>query len=286
MAKQRTENAPPAALWKDTFSDLMNLLLCFFVLMFAMSNIDSQKFEEIAASLSSSFSVLPQGGSALSKEGILVSSGASQLNELSNYYNNMGLNNDGDMSQDVQNAYEEIEKEGLEQSENMAEEIVDKYLAKGKDDIVYILPKQNLIKSDEIIEGIKDTYKKYNKEFTTDQIVTSSSHYENTYPNFVEYFKNHKHDLVFCGYDKDGVAIINAAQENGIKIPEEMEVVGMLNTSYSIMCKPTLSSMNVPVYDMGALAVRLLTKFLQDEEITSKEIAVQHMFIKRNSTND
>ena len=44
-----------------------------------------------------------------------------------------------------------------------AEEIVDKYLAKGKDDIVYILPKQNLIKSDEIIEGIKDTYKKYNK---------------------------------------------------------------------------------------------------------------------------
>ena len=111
MAKQRTENVPPAALWKDTFSDLMNLLLCFFVLMFAMSNIDSQKFEEIAASLSSSFSVLPQGGSALSKEGILVSSGASQLNELSNYYNNMGLNNDGDMSQDVQNAYEEIEKE-------------------------------------------------------------------------------------------------------------------------------------------------------------------------------
>ena len=50
MAKQRTENVPPAALWKDTFSDLMNLLLCFFVLMFAMSNIDSQKFEEITSS--------------------------------------------------------------------------------------------------------------------------------------------------------------------------------------------------------------------------------------------
>ncbi|MFR2767447.1 MAG: substrate-binding domain-containing protein [Thomasclavelia sp.] len=43
--------------------------------------------------------------------------------------------------------------------------------------------------------------------------------------------------MVFCGYDKDGVAVINAAQENGIKIPEEMEVVGMLNTSYSIMCE-------------------------------------------------
>lgn len=131
MAKQRTEDAPPAALWKDTFSDLMNLLLCFFVLLFAMSTVDSQKFEEIAASLSSSFSVLPQGGSALSKEGILVSSGASQLNDLSTFYNNMGLNNDGNMSQDIQNAYDEIEKEGLEQSESMAQEIKDKLTASG-----------------------------------------------------------------------------------------------------------------------------------------------------------
>ena len=138
MAKQRTEDAPPAALWKDTFSDLMNLLLCFFVLLFAMSTVDSQKFEEIAASLSSSFSVLPQGGSAISKEGILVSSGASQLNDLSTFYNNMGLNNDGNMSQDIQNAYDEIEKEGLEQSESMAQEIKDKLTASGVADQIEV----------------------------------------------------------------------------------------------------------------------------------------------------
>lgn len=167
-----------------------------------------------------------------------------------------------------------------------AEEIVDKYLAAGKKDIIYITPKQNLIKNDDIIEGIQETYKKYGLEFDDAHVITSSSHYENNYPQFIEYFKTHKHDLVFCGYDKDGVAVINAASENNIKIPTEMEVIGMLNTSYSIMCKPTLSSMNVPVYDMGALAVRLLTKFLHEEEIESKEIAVGHLFIKRNSTLD
>ncbi|MGN0319286.1 MAG: OmpA family protein [Lachnospira sp.] len=138
MAKRRAEDTPPAALWKDTFSDLMNLLLCFFVLLFSMSTVDSQKFEEIAASLSSSFSVLPSGGSALSKEGILVSSGASQLNDLSTYYNNMGLNTDADMSQDVQSAYDEVEKEGLEESENMAEEIENKLLQSGVADQVEV----------------------------------------------------------------------------------------------------------------------------------------------------
>lgn len=127
MAKKRAEDSPPSQLWKDTFSDLMNLLLCFFVLLFSMSTVDQEKFQEVAASLASAFSVLPSGGSALTSEGILVGSGASQLNELSDYYNNMGLNSEGDMTQEenstLDQAYEQIQQEGLEQSEKMAENI-------------------------------------------------------------------------------------------------------------------------------------------------------------------
>lgn len=128
MAKKRQEDAPPSLLWKDTFSDLMNLLLCFFVLLFSMSSVDADKFQELAASLSSAFSVLPSGGSALKADGILVGSGASQLNELSDYYNNMGLNNEGQIEQDkesntIEEAYDKIQQEGLQQSEQMADVI-------------------------------------------------------------------------------------------------------------------------------------------------------------------
>lgn len=123
MAKKREEEAPPAALWKDTFSDLMNLLLCFFVLLFSMSTVDAEKFEQIAASLSSSFSILPSGGSAILDEGLLISSGASQLNDISVEYNNMGLSTDGDYTDEVTSAQEQVEAEGLEESSEMAEEI-------------------------------------------------------------------------------------------------------------------------------------------------------------------
>lgn len=127
MAKKRAEDSPPSLLWKDTFSDLMNLLFCFFVLLFAMSSIDTDKFQEMAAALAARFSVLPSGGSAMNSEGVLVGSGVSQLNELSDYYNNMGLNSEGDMSQEedssLDQAYEQIQQEGLEQSEKMAETI-------------------------------------------------------------------------------------------------------------------------------------------------------------------
>jgi LacI family transcriptional regulator len=167
-----------------------------------------------------------------------------------------------------------------------AMEIVDRYLESGKSDIVYIAPEQNLINNEEILQGIRDAYKKHGLLFDEEKIITTSGYYEESYPKLVEYFKNHQYQVVFCGYDKDGVAVINAAQENGIAVPKEMEVIGMLNATYSIMCRPTLSSMNVPVYDMGALAVRLLTKFLKNEEIESKEISVQYMLIKRDSTLD
>ena len=93
MAKRRAQEQPAGSpAWMSTFSDLMNLLLCFFVLLFSMSTVDAEKFEKVAASLNASFSIFSAGGSALTDEGILVGSGATQLNDLSSYYNNMGLN--------------------------------------------------------------------------------------------------------------------------------------------------------------------------------------------------
>ena len=75
-----------------TFSDLMNLLLCFFVLLFSMSSTDTAKYNEIVEAVTSSFSIFSGGGSALD-QGILISSGVSQLNELAEYYSNLAVEN-------------------------------------------------------------------------------------------------------------------------------------------------------------------------------------------------
>ena len=53
MAKQEPPIIMGAPAWTATFGDLMNLLLCFFVLLFSMSSVDAAKFEAIAASFSS-----------------------------------------------------------------------------------------------------------------------------------------------------------------------------------------------------------------------------------------
>lgn len=165
-----------------------------------------------------------------------------------------------------------------------AKEIVSSYLEKGKKDILYVHPQQNLVNNDEIMEGINEAYQAAGLEFNDENSVYCSTEYENNYEQFVEYFKTKSHEVILCGYDKDGVAIVNALDDMNINVPEQTEVVAMFNSSYSIIARPTLTSLNVPVYDMGALAVRLLTKFLNNEEVESNAIIVKHLLIKRNST--
>jgi len=54
MAKRKEEEVKKGLdEWMGTYGDMVTLLLCFFVLLFAMSSVDAAKFEQIAASFSS-----------------------------------------------------------------------------------------------------------------------------------------------------------------------------------------------------------------------------------------
>lgn len=169
-------------------------------------------------------------------------------------------------------------------AKRIAYEIAIKYLEQDKSDILFVCPRQNLVNPNDLLSGIKEAYANKGLTFKSSQVLNVSHHYEKSYPQLQEYFKNHKHQLVFTSYDKEAVAAVNAALDNNIAIPEEMEIIGFMDTSYSIMCRPSLSTIHVPVYDMGALAVRLLTKILNEEEIETHEVSLRYLFMKRNST--
>lgn len=92
-------NAP----WMNTFADLMNLLLCFFVLLFALSTVSEEKFEQVSQSMANSIGVFEGGGSAVNS-GPMISSGVSQLNNLGDYFSSMGKNAEGNTdNKDIDN---------------------------------------------------------------------------------------------------------------------------------------------------------------------------------------
>lgn len=127
MAKRKPDDPPKGApAWQSTFADLMNLLLCFFVLLFSMSTIDAQKFELIAASFSETFSIFSSGGSSFG-QGALINSGVSQLSQLDSFMTTMGKASESEEEKDIQDefekTYEEMQEEMLKENEELAEMI-------------------------------------------------------------------------------------------------------------------------------------------------------------------
>ncbi len=124
MAKRKPEEPPKGApAWQATFADLMNLLLCFFVMLFSMSSMDTQKFDLLAASFNQTFSIFSQGAMAIG-DGVLVGLGVSQLNELDEYMNSTGRDNEGDViPENMESAVDIIEEAKLKESEELAGKI-------------------------------------------------------------------------------------------------------------------------------------------------------------------
>ncbi|MCR5156632.1 MAG: flagellar motor protein MotB [Butyrivibrio sp.] len=143
MAKRQEEIKPGLPAWQGTFGDLMNLLLCFFVLLFSMANMDAAKFEEVAASFSSAFGIFNGGEMAIGK-GALIGDGISQLTQLSAYVTSMGIAQEDKSQQEDREAedmeqeelLEAAEKEQLEASEELAGKIEDALENGAIDDVV------------------------------------------------------------------------------------------------------------------------------------------------------
>lgn len=159
MAKRQEDETPSGSpAWMATFSDLMNLLLCFFVLLFAMSSVDANKFDLVVASLQSTFSVL-SGGADTIGDGDLVGKGVSMMSEYDIYLNELnnasstgsegdtsGENTGGQSNSDNSSSSamasgdvaEQYEKMSLEETESMAEAIESKAEYLGISDLVNV----------------------------------------------------------------------------------------------------------------------------------------------------
>ena len=95
--------------------------------------------------------------------------------------------------------------------------------------------------------------------------------------------KTKKVDGVIAVRDSIAVSFINMAIKNGLRVPEDVAVVGLQNTKYAILSRPTLTCVDTPVYDIGAVSMRLLTKYMKNEEVSEARVVLPYRIVKRES---
>lgn len=166
MAKKKPEEVKKGLdEWMGTFSDMMTLLMCFFVMLFAMSNVDEAKFDEVSQSFQQNFSIFKGGAKAIG-DGVLVSNGVSQLNMLDEYINSTGKVADSDTqnTEFKENAQGEMDSKMQELAEELGasrEEI------KELQESIQNLENEKLKLSEELAERIEESLA---ENFLSDQV--------------------------------------------------------------------------------------------------------------------
>lgn len=175
--------------------------------------------------------------------------------------------------------------------EKMAYEITKKYLEHGKKDVVLVEDRKNKLIMKNIIAGMTKAYKEANLPFNG--FIAIPEEYRSSYAYLKDYFKTHKHDAVITYRDSQAIAVLNSLNEVGVKIPEETEIICLLDTKYNAMARPQISGYRIPEYDLGAVSMRVLTKMLaqqgqeeEEKEEFEKDIELGYLFTKRKSTKE
>src|SRR5699024_4780222 len=89
---------------------------------------------------------------------------------------------------------------------------------------------------------------------------------------------------IFVASDEMALGVIHGAQDLGFTVPEDVGIIGFDNTRLATMVRPTLTTIVQPMYDIGAVAMRLLTKLMNKEEVEEQNVILPHRIIERSST--
>ena len=90
-------------------------------------------------------------------------------------------------------------------------------------------------------------------------------------------------DAIFATSDEVAIGAINACFDLGYKVLEDISVVGFYDIEFSKMCRPKLTTVKQPLYDMGAVAIRMIIKMVKGIEIDEKKVELPYTISDRDS---
>ena len=89
---------------------------------------------------------------------------------------------------------------------------------------------------------------------------------------------------VFAGSDEVALGVIEAARVRGLRVPENLSIVGFDDTQVASMASPPLTTVRQPLREMGRVAVRTASRLAAGETIDSYHVELATELVVRAST--
>jgi LacI family transcriptional regulator len=91
-------------------------------------------------------------------------------------------------------------------------------------------------------------------------------------------------DAVFCGNDTTALSSMIYLRDNGIRIPEDVGIVGFSNEPFSRVVSPSISTIAMPGFMMGQKAAEMILKQIEFKEKTFSTLVMPTELIIRESS--
>ncbi|WP_062110200.1 catabolite control protein A [Bacillus niameyensis] len=166
------------------------------------------------------------------------------------------------------------------------EDAVSSLIEKGHKKLgLMIGPLNNPINQMQKLVGYKNALEKAGIEFNEDYVIEGDETYESGYETWEAFSKmEERPSAIVAGNDDMAIGIMNGAQDEGLSLPNDLEIISSDNTKLAIMVRPQLSSIVQPLYDIGAVAMRLLTKYMNKENVEEGSVVLPHRIEYRGTT--
>ena len=146
-------------------------------------------------------------------------------------------------------------------------------------------PLQYTVNGERKLAAYKDTLQKANISIDEALIVAGDGSYDDGLESWTNLSElENPPTAIFVGNDELAIGLVHGIQDSGKMVPEDVEIISFENSKLARMVRPQLTSVVLPLYDIGAVAMRLLTKYMNKEEVDDQRVILPHRIEQRDSS--
>jgi DNA-binding LacI/PurR family transcriptional regulator len=151
--------------------------------------------------------------------------------------------------------------------------------------IAFIAGPKHLYTSSKRFEGYRDALLQHDLPLNSDYLLHAGWK-----PEGVEAFTRHlinlteAPDAIFAANDTVAIEMMHVIKKHGLKVPHDIAVLGFNNEHVGQFVEPSLSTIDMPAYEMGRAAAELLLFHIKDPEQHPEKKLINSKLIVRDST--
>lgn len=134
-----------------------------------------------------------------------------------------------------------------------------------------------------VYEGLKEGLEEYNVKLSEKYMAKVDQTHDAGYKVAEKWNEIGMPQVIFATNDETAIGAMNAARDLGYKIPDDISIVGYDDTKQCEMVRPKLATIKQPLYDIGAVSIRMAVKLIRNEEIDEKKVFLPYSIIERKS---